>query len=290
LQIDLFTFIAQIVNFLILVALLRIFLYKRIIQAMDERKRKIAERMDEAQAKQNEAEEKAESYERRKEQIQAEKEKMLSQAREDAGAERKELMKEARREVEQSREKWQESILRQRKSFAVELRRRSGEQVCRISRKVLKELADGDLELQAAKIFLKRLKDLSGKERENFFENIGDSDKLVLRSAFDLPRKWRDEIEETLKEAAAGNTELDFKVSQDLICGIELDAGGRKISWSIDSYLESLEESIAGVFDRFETEEPEDEVREKSEAGEEKEEKAKKEEKKGKEKEKKEDE
>jgi len=40
-QIDWFTWIAQIINFLILVALLRYFLYGRIVKVIDERQKKL---------------------------------------------------------------------------------------------------------------------------------------------------------------------------------------------------------------------------------------------------------
>ena len=54
--IDWFTVLAQIINFLVLVYLLKRFLYGRIIRAMDERERKIALRLEEAQGRKEEAE------------------------------------------------------------------------------------------------------------------------------------------------------------------------------------------------------------------------------------------
>ncbi len=54
--IDWFTVFAQIINFLILVFLLKRFLYEPIISAMDEREEKIALRMQAAEQKRNEAE------------------------------------------------------------------------------------------------------------------------------------------------------------------------------------------------------------------------------------------
>ena len=47
-QIDWFTVVAQIVNFLTLVGLLKKFLYGPIIRAMDDRERRIASRLEEA--------------------------------------------------------------------------------------------------------------------------------------------------------------------------------------------------------------------------------------------------
>ena len=57
-----FTVIAQIVNFLILVVLLKYLLYNRIVRAMDERESKIQSRLKEAEEKEEAAEREAESF------------------------------------------------------------------------------------------------------------------------------------------------------------------------------------------------------------------------------------
>ena len=57
-----FTVIAQIVNFLILVFLLKYFLYDRIVKAMDEREQRIQLRLKEAEEKKQEADQEARSY------------------------------------------------------------------------------------------------------------------------------------------------------------------------------------------------------------------------------------
>ena len=55
--IDWFTVIAQIVNFLILMGLLKYFLYDRVIAIMDERQRKIDERLTDSEETKKAAEE-----------------------------------------------------------------------------------------------------------------------------------------------------------------------------------------------------------------------------------------
>jgi len=55
-QINWFTVIAQIINFFILVWLLKRFLYKPILKAIDEREKKIASQLEDANAKEEKAE------------------------------------------------------------------------------------------------------------------------------------------------------------------------------------------------------------------------------------------
>ncbi|MEZ4640979.1 MAG: hypothetical protein R2856_39490 [Caldilineaceae bacterium] len=60
--IDWFTVIAQIINFVVLLLLLRRFLYGPIIRAMDEREHHIAEELAAAECKQQQAEQEARHY------------------------------------------------------------------------------------------------------------------------------------------------------------------------------------------------------------------------------------
>ena len=64
--IDWFTVGAQIINFLVLMALLKYFLYDRITGALDAREEKINFRLEEADRKEKEAQEKIEALEEEK--------------------------------------------------------------------------------------------------------------------------------------------------------------------------------------------------------------------------------
>ncbi len=146
-KLDVFTFIAQIVNFLILIALLRYFLFNRIRKAMDDREKKIAARLAEADSKKQEADREAESFRAHERELEEKREELLSRASQDAEAERKKLLENARTEAEAERLKWSESLTAQKEIFLKELRRLAGEQVYAGTRKAVKDLAKEDLEL-----------------------------------------------------------------------------------------------------------------------------------------------
>jgi len=95
-----FTVVAQIVNFLVLVFLLKYFLYDRVIRAMDQREQKIQQRLQEAEEKKQEAEQEAEAYGKKNRDFDAKREEMLAQAKKEADARRKELTEEARQTVD----------------------------------------------------------------------------------------------------------------------------------------------------------------------------------------------
>jgi F-type H+-transporting ATPase subunit b len=262
---DLFTFIAQIVNFIILVLLLRHFLYKRIVRVMDEREKNIASRIEEAKTKKKEAEEEAKSFQKKRQELEEKETGLISQAEREAEDRRKELIQEAREDVDRTQKRWQESLQRQKEMFLHDLRRCVGEQVFEMARRALKDLADEELEKHILETFLHRLQDLGEKKKEEIKKSLEQSSQeAVVLSRFKIPETLHQKAEKYVKEIGGRDTRVKFKTSEDLIGGIELEVGDRKIAWGIDSYLSDLEETVSeAVAQRISDREPEKEGKEK---------------------------
>ncbi len=240
-----FTVTAQVINFLVLVYLLKRFLYGPIIKAMDEREKRIALRLEEGQRKKNEAEREVERYLKKNRDLDNRREALLSEIKEEADARRKELMNEARNQVDAVRDKWYEAIEREKEAFLQDLRQRAGRQTCAIARQALKDLANIDLEHHIVLVFIERLRNLDKEELEAIKESFQKSGGRVnLRSAFEIPQEMIRQIAEALQNHGADPVDLQLKVSSDVICGIELKVHGRKIAWSLEDYLETLEEAL----------------------------------------------
>jgi F-type H+-transporting ATPase subunit b len=245
-HIDWFIFFSQIVNFLILAYLLKRFLYGRIITAIDERENAIVARFDEAERLKNEARQAAEAYDKKYRSLQERSEEMLNQAQKVAEARRTELMDEARQEVEQIRQGWIETIEREKISFLQDLRRRAGSQIYAIARTALSELADAELERKIADVFLTRLRNLDGTEGQAIRESMGKTgSEITIQSAFEIPPDIRQRISETLKPYLTDGAGIGYETLGDVISGIEMRVAGYKIAWSLNEYLETLEESFS---------------------------------------------
>ena len=78
--IDWFTVVAQIVNFLVLVALLKHFLFGRLVKAIDERKKKVESCLADAEAKSKEAERQVELAQARTLEQEQKRDQMLAEA------------------------------------------------------------------------------------------------------------------------------------------------------------------------------------------------------------------
>lgn len=246
--IDWFTFVAQIINFLILLGLLWRFLYRPIVRAMDEREATITARMEEARRQRRQAEEGARAYRKKLADLDGRREELLAQAKEESERRRKELLAEARRQAEQMRAKWFGAVEQQIGSFLKDLRRRCGEQVCAAARRVLEDLAHADLERRVLAVFVERIRELSGSDSRQLREGAAASDGGVeVRSAFDISGEQRERISSAVAGQLGHGAEIRFTNSSDLICGIELRAGSWKLAWNVDAYLKGLEESVAAA-------------------------------------------
>ena len=243
--VDWFTVSAQVVNFLILVWLMKRFLYKPILHAIDAREQRIATELADADAKKAEAEKEREKFQKNNEEFNRQRNDLLSKAKEEAKAERERLFDQARQAADALRAKRQDALKREQQSLNDEIARRTRKEVFAIARKTLMDLAGTSLEERMSEAFTRRLRELNDEAKEGLAEVLKtSSDPVRLRSAFELPPEQRAAIQHALNETFSAEIQVRFETAPDVISGIELAANGRKVAWSIADYLASLEKSI----------------------------------------------
>jgi F-type H+-transporting ATPase subunit b len=240
-QIDWITVSAQIVNFLILVWLLKRFLYGPVVRAMDRREERIGQRLEEARDRETEAEQRAESYEERRRELDERRDELLEEARDEAADEKKRLLDEARTEVDEARGQWLRQLERERDAFADDLRRDIAAVFRKVADKALAELADRSLEEQMVARFVDRLEALD----EETLETLGSAeDGLRVTSAAALEPNVRSRMTRALHEHVAADAEVTYDQSDELLCGIVLHGGGLRIGWSLADSLEGYDEQV----------------------------------------------
>lgn len=230
--IDPVTVIAQIVNFLILMALLKHFLYDRVLEAMDAREERIRDRLESAKEREKAAEETLAEYRKQQRELEETREAELEKARQAAEERRNELIGQAREEVDRKRDQWRRALREDRAALLRDLRNTAGERVFAVCRRVLADLAGADLQEQAVRRFLERLET---KELDS-----ADGGAHV-RAGFDLSADHRDRLAEALGVSAEN---LNVETGAGLILGIEARIGDRKVAWSAGDYLSELEAAV----------------------------------------------
>jgi len=250
-QVDWFTVVAQIVNFLILVYLLKRFLYGPVVSAMERREERVTGRLRDARQSQDEAERKAAELQRERDELEARRQELLDEAREQADERRRQLLDEIRDEVEEVRERWRQDVEREKEAFVRDLRGEAASWIAAAARRALSELADAELEDRIVGVFAERLRKLSAEEGRSLAEAVRDGgEPLRVVTTFSVPEPQREALREAIQEQLGEEIELRFAESADLVCGIELRTPGRVVAWSVDGFLGDLGERLEDALEQ----------------------------------------
>lgn len=243
--IDWITVAAQAVNFLILVWVMKRFLFKPVLNAIEDREKRIATELANADKKKSDAQKEREEFKHKNEEFDAQRAALWSKATDEAQAERQKLFDAARKDAVALSAKQQETLRNEVHKLNQAIMSRTQQEVFAITRKALADLAGMSLEERMVDVFIGKLHDLNGAEKKLLVSAIKASDGLVtVRTTFDLPPAQRKLTEGAIKEILGLKSDVRFETVPELIGGIELNANGHKVAWSIADYLTSLEKGV----------------------------------------------
>ena len=241
--IDWFTVVAQVANFLILVWLMKRFLYKPILSALDAREKRIAATLADADAKEAEAARAQAEYAGKNEAFDAAHAELLGQAAAEAAAERRRLTDAAREESAALRATLLRNVESEYSALQDEIARRTRREAFDIARKTLQELAGISMEARLVGVFVARLRQMEEGARRTLAGPQNDA-PAVVRSAFELDAAQRALIEGAIRELVSATAPVRFEIVPELAGGIELFMAGHKAAWSIGDHLAALEKDV----------------------------------------------
>jgi F-type H+-transporting ATPase subunit b len=249
--IDWFTVGAQALNFVVLVWLMKRFLYKPILDAIDAREKRIAAELADAAAIKAEADRERDEFQRKNEEFDQQRAALLSKATEEAKAERQRLLDDARKAAGALSVKRQEALRNDARRLNQAITRRTQHEVFAIARKALTDLATTSLEERLGEVFTRRLREMDGKVKDALGKALkAASGPALVRSAFDMPVEQRAAIQNALNGTFSAEIRVQFETAPDVISGIELTTDGHKVAWSIADYLASLEKGVGELLDK----------------------------------------
>lgn len=244
-SIDWFTIAAQAFNFLLLIWLMKRFLYKPILKAIDAREENIAGKLADADRKEAAAQAEHQEFLQKNEAFERQRAELLSQATSEVETKRLRLLDEAGKEADDLRAKRQEILLNDAQRLDEAIRLRTQEEVFAVARKALADLGSDSLEERICTVFIRRLRQMEEGEKEGLAKALGtQAGSALVNSAFDLSQAQRDDMQNALGEIFPAEIRLQFKTVPELIGGIELVANGHKVAWNIADYIASLEKGV----------------------------------------------
>jgi F-type H+-transporting ATPase subunit b len=247
--IDGFTVAAQLVNFLVLVWLLKRFLYQPILQALAAREAKIASELNQADEQKRLAELQREAFLFKNQQFEQEKAALMAHALAEVKTEQQRLLDAARQDAEALRAKSQQALAAEYQALSETLVSKMQTEIFAVAAKTLSDLANVKLNEQITEVFIQRLQQLSASEQEQWLTMLANSDTpLRVRTAFPLSSAQQILLQQPIQQFFARDVVLEFEVAPSLISGIELIGNGQKFAWNIHGYLNELETRLHTCF------------------------------------------
>lgn len=219
-----FTFLAQLVNFLILVALLKRFLYLPVLGHMDERNRMIGQQLEKANQDQQRADELAGKVQVQLAEVEQLRTRRLAELAAEIEQARQQGLERVRQEVAEIGQRWKEKQARELESQQLSENQRVAQLLLRVARAALADLANSDLEQQMVQVLLNQAEALPRGSTQ-------------ISSAFALPAP----LQQRLLERFPGSK---FRIEPELLAGLVLRLDDQKVGWCLSAYLDGLSERL----------------------------------------------
>ncbi|HET6464835.1 MAG TPA: F0F1 ATP synthase subunit delta [Nitrospiria bacterium] len=241
------TFVLEIINFLVLLWILKRFLYKPVLEAIAQRKAAIEKTLSDANAIQSEAQAFKHKYEGRLEDWEREKEKARTQLRDEIKDERTRLMAELKIALEQERGK--NRVLEQRRidelSRGVEAEAMA--QGRRFLAGLLPRFASPELESKIIEIVMNDLPRLSDDKKQAIraaHQTPGSS--VRLSSAFPVRADQRDALMRVIEDLIGQPVRCELTQDPNLIAGVRISIGAWVLRANLQDELEDFSEAGDG--------------------------------------------
>lgn len=225
-EFDWTTFTLEIINFLILVWILKRFLYRPILGVIAQRRAGVEKMMADAKRIGVEAGELKQHCERELAQWEKDKETAQARLREELAAERERLMAALEIEIAEERERRRVLDERREHDFRRAVEEQGIAQGAAFSARLLGRVATPELEARLYALLLEDLRGLRAEDRRAMAEAAAAPGlQLEVQSAFALDEDRRAELARALAEATGKTLPVEYRENPELLAGFHVSIG-----------------------------------------------------------------
>jgi F-type H+-transporting ATPase subunit b len=244
-KIDVWTLLFQIINFVVLLFILKRILYKPVKEIIEKRRGLIQQSIDNAEKTEKEALELKEKYQQELNSIGTLKSQMTEKLREEIEEERKKLLERAKEEAEQIIEREKEVIERDKDRTEAEVRDKAVEIVSAFATSLLRDISDRELHGALFKRLLTEIRQITKR-----IPSVSKTDGILdveLVSAFEPGENEIRMIQDAIESATARKTHIKTAVDDSLIAGAKLRLYDLNYDASLSGQISSLASRLKGT-------------------------------------------
>lgn len=244
-QLNWSTFLLEVVNFLILVWILKRFLYKPVLDAIARRKAAIDKTLADAESKHKQAAALEIQYQNRLADWGREKEGLRSALNEELRVQRERLTAELKTKLEQERDK--ERVLANRRLTEMEdhAAEKGIAKGVQFTARLLERIAGPELEARLIGVALEDLSSLPALQLKALQEACRDRQRgTKVVSAFPLSEVQRSQIIQALQQVIHETIAATFEEDSSLVAGLRISAGAWTVRANLRDELQFFAEMV----------------------------------------------
>ncbi len=237
------TFLLEIFNFLVLIWILKRFLYRPVLDVISRRRTAIENQL--AEAKQLHADSAAlkEKYEHRLTDWEQERQKALDKLMHELEENRLQELDDLKLELAQEEEKNRVARLRQDKQAIRGIEQRALQQGAEFASRLLAEATGPKLENRLIDMLLDDLAALSADQVSDLIDHWGEPpDRILVTSAYPLADDKRHQLEDALSRATGLSAPFHYEQDAKLLAGLDITIGARALQLNVRDELHSFVE------------------------------------------------
>ena len=251
-QIDLITVSAQLINFLILVWLLKRFLFRPVLDVMSRRESLIDEQLQEASTMTAEADAVKLTHEQAIATLETQKNRILDATVQLAADEKNRLLEEARKENHDRRNAWLDSLDAEKRELGDSFRASIASSTRYVTDALLRRISNRSLNDQMLDSFIDQLTAIDSQAKDKFTANSAAKPaSITLISAMPMNSAAQHSLSQAVHEALGIDSTIDYQVDEQLIAGVQLNANGNHLKWNISDMLEDLDDELSQVMENI---------------------------------------
>ncbi len=225
-EFDWTTFILEIINFIILVWILKRFLYRPILDVIARRRAGIEKTLTDAKQIETEANKIKQQNEQYLVDLEIQKETAQAQLMTELAAVRESKMAALEATMAQETERRRVLDERRRQEFERLIEEQGVVLGAKFSTKLLSRLASVELEAKLYKLLLEDLQHLSDEKKQAVIAVAGEADlQIEVQSAFLLDNNKQDGLTTTLTSIIGTELPVEYSINPDLISGLYISIG-----------------------------------------------------------------
>lgn len=237
------TFLLEIINFLVLVWILKRFLYRPVLSILDKRREKIEQSLREASDRQAQAIKLEQQYKKRLDDWALEKQQLMETLQQEIQTERTQRLERLKSELDAEREKTTVFEQRQQAETLSRYQHEAHRQAARFASRILNAVASKELESRLFVFFISSLEKLDKAHGELILHaNKNSSEVISVTSAFQLSDEQQQQLEQKLETLCKQLVKVEYKLDPQLVAGLRVLIGSSVLGINLQDELNSFVE------------------------------------------------